>query len=84
MQRIKGALVSKPIALIVGVGPGISSAFATALVTGGYQVAVAARNLTKLRPLAAAIGALPFEADASSPPSLVKLFGDVDRALGHR
>jgi NAD(P)-dependent dehydrogenase (short-subunit alcohol dehydrogenase family) len=75
-------LVSKPIALVVGVGPGISSAFAKALVAGGYQVAVAARDVSKLRPLAEAIGAQPFEADASSPPSLAKLFHEVDRALG--
>ena len=74
--------MSSSIALIVGAGPGISSAFAQALVTGGYQVAVAARDASKLRPLADALGAQPFEADASSPASLVKLFHEVDRALG--
>jgi NAD(P)-dependent dehydrogenase (short-subunit alcohol dehydrogenase family) len=73
---------SKPVAVIVGAGPGISSAFSQALVTEGYQVAMASRNLTRLRPLADSVGAMPFEADAGSPPSLVQLFKDVDRALG--
>jgi NAD(P)-dependent dehydrogenase (short-subunit alcohol dehydrogenase family) len=74
--------MSKPVALIVGAGPGISSAFGEALVTDGYQVALAARNLDKLRPFAEAISALPLEADASSAPSLVHLFNEVDRSLG--
>lgn len=70
------------VALIVGAGPGISSAFAEALVADGYRVALASRHLDKLRPLADRIGATPFEADASSAPSLVRLFGEVDRSLG--
>lgn len=70
------------VALIVGAGPGISSAFAEALLADGYQVALAARNLSKLRPIAEAMGAAPFEADAASRQSLVRLFADVDRSLG--
>jgi NAD(P)-dependent dehydrogenase (short-subunit alcohol dehydrogenase family) len=70
------------VALIVGAGPGISSAFAEALVGDGYRVALAARNMDKLRPLAAKIGALPLEADAASRDSLVRLFSEVDRSLG--
>jgi NAD(P)-dependent dehydrogenase (short-subunit alcohol dehydrogenase family) len=70
------------IALIVGAGPGISAAFAQELVADGYQVALAARNQDKLRPLADALGATPFEADASSAQSLVRLFNEVDRSLG--
>jgi NAD(P)-dependent dehydrogenase (short-subunit alcohol dehydrogenase family) len=74
--------MSKPVALIVGAGPGISLAFAKALVGGGYEVGLAARNIEKLRPLAESVGAVPFTADASSADSIVQLFHAVDRALG--
>jgi NAD(P)-dependent dehydrogenase (short-subunit alcohol dehydrogenase family) len=74
--------MTKPVALIVGAGPGISSAFAQALVNDGYQVAVAARNLDRVRALSDSIGATAFGADASSTESLVELFRDVDRTLG--
>jgi NAD(P)-dependent dehydrogenase (short-subunit alcohol dehydrogenase family) len=74
--------MTAPVALIVGAGPGISNAFAQALVADGYQVAVAARNLDRLGPLAAAIGATPFQADAASAASIVALFERVERDLG--
>jgi NAD(P)-dependent dehydrogenase (short-subunit alcohol dehydrogenase family) len=74
--------VSKPVALIVGAGPGISRAFAEALVGAGYAVAMASRNLEKLRPLAASVGAIPFPVDASSADSIVRLFSAVDQTLG--
>ena len=74
--------MSKRVALIVGTGPGISAAFGEALIADGYRVALAARDPGKLQPLAARMGAAPFQADASSTDSLVKLFQEVDRALG--
>lgn len=74
--------MSKRVALIIGAGPGISAAFGESLVVDGYQVALAARDLEKLRPLAAALRATPFQADAASASSLVKLFQDVDSTLG--
>jgi NAD(P)-dependent dehydrogenase (short-subunit alcohol dehydrogenase family) len=74
--------MSKRTALIVGAGPGISGAFAASLVAEGYAVALAARDLERLRPLAAALGATPFEVDASQPDSIVRLFEAVDRTLG--
>lgn len=74
--------MSKPAALIVGAGPGISLAFAEALVGAGYQIGLAARNIEKLRPLAESVGAVPFTADASSADSIVQLFLAVDQALG--
>jgi NAD(P)-dependent dehydrogenase (short-subunit alcohol dehydrogenase family) len=74
--------MSKGVALIVGAGPGISAAFGEALVTDGYQVALASRDMAKLSPLAMKMNAKAFEADASAPASLVRLFGEVDRALG--
>ena len=74
--------MSKGVALIVGAGPGISAAFGEALVTDGYQVALASRDMAKLSPLAMKMNAKAFEADAAAPASLVRLFGEVDRALG--
>jgi NAD(P)-dependent dehydrogenase (short-subunit alcohol dehydrogenase family) len=74
--------MSERVALIVGAGPGISAAFGEALAAEGYRVALASRNLEKLKPLAASMGAEAFAADASSAQSLVRLFGDVDRSLG--
>ncbi len=74
--------MNKRVALIVGAGPGISSAFGEALLADGYKVALAARNLAKLRPLAETMGAMPFEADAASAQSLVRLFNEVDRSMG--
>ena len=70
------------VALIVGAGPGISAAFAEALVANGYQVALASRNLENLSPLARKMNAKAFAADAASPASLVRLFSEVDVALG--
>lgn len=70
------------VALIVGAGPGISGAFAEALVAAGYKVALASRNRGKLQPVAAAIGAMAFEVDVSAASSVVRLFDNVDRALG--
>ncbi len=72
----------KPTALIVGAGPGISGAFAQALHDAGYQVALAARNLQKLQPLAGRIGAQAFTADAAQAASLQQLFTDVEGRLG--
>jgi NAD(P)-dependent dehydrogenase (short-subunit alcohol dehydrogenase family) len=74
--------MSKPVALIIGAGPGISAAFGEALLADGYQVALASRNLDKLRPLAEAMGAASFETDVSSAPNVVRLFNEVDRSLG--
>jgi NAD(P)-dependent dehydrogenase (short-subunit alcohol dehydrogenase family) len=74
--------MSDSVALIVGAGPGISGAFAQALVADGYQVALAARNLERLKPLAASIGASAFEVDASAAASIVALFERVERELG--
>ena len=74
--------MTEPVALIVGAGPGISAAFGEALVADGYRVALAARHRDRLEPLAAAMGATAFEADAASPTSLGRLFDDVEARLG--
>ncbi len=74
--------MDKRVALVIGTGPGISGAFAEALIAGGYDVAVASRDLDRLRPLADGLGAAPFQVDVSSPASIVDLFGAVDMAMG--
>jgi NAD(P)-dependent dehydrogenase (short-subunit alcohol dehydrogenase family) len=74
--------MAKPVALIVGAGPGISLAFSEALVKSGYAVGMASRNLENLRPLAESVGAMPFTVDASSADSIVRLFSSVDETLG--
>jgi NAD(P)-dependent dehydrogenase (short-subunit alcohol dehydrogenase family) len=74
--------MNKPVALIVGAGPGISAAFGEALIADGYDVALASLNVEKLSRLAAQMDAKAFVADASSPPSLASLFSEVEAKLG--
>jgi NAD(P)-dependent dehydrogenase (short-subunit alcohol dehydrogenase family) len=70
-------------ALIVGAGSGISAAFARALKTEGYTVALAARDVDKLAALAQETGAVALVVDAARPESVAGLFAEVDRRLGH-
>jgi len=74
--------MNRPVALIIGAGPGISGAFAAALVAADYRVALASRDLARLQPLATAIGAAAFAVDAGSPDSLRSLFRSVEDTLG--
>jgi len=69
-------------ALIVGAGSGISASLARGLAAAGLKVGLAARNIEKLAPLAAAIGAERFNADASDPAAVAQLFEDADARLG--
>jgi len=69
-------------ALIVGTGSGISAAFARALASDGYRVALAARGADKLAALAKETGALAIAADATQADSVARLFAEVDRAFG--
>jgi NAD(P)-dependent dehydrogenase (short-subunit alcohol dehydrogenase family) len=69
-------------ALIVGAGPGISASVARGLAAAGLKVGLAARNVEKLGPLAAEIGAQTFAVDATDPVAVVRLFDDADTRLG--
>jgi NAD(P)-dependent dehydrogenase (short-subunit alcohol dehydrogenase family) len=69
-------------ALIVGAGPGISASLARQLTRAGLAVALAARNVDKLGPLATETGALAFAADAADPASVQDLFATVDAQIG--
>jgi CO/xanthine dehydrogenase Mo-binding subunit len=70
------------IALIVGAGSGISASFARGLAAAGLRVGLAARNVEKLAPLAAEIGAETFAVDASDPTAVARLFVEADNRLG--
>lgn len=74
--------MNKKVALIIGAGPGISLAFAKQLIAAGYTVALASRDIDKLKSLALSIGAVAFKTDASSIDSIQSLFESVDTALG--
>jgi NAD(P)-dependent dehydrogenase (short-subunit alcohol dehydrogenase family) len=69
-------------ALIVGAGPGISASVARALKSAGLEVALAARNVEKLAPLAAEIGAATFAADAADPDAVARLFDQAEAKIG--
>jgi NAD(P)-dependent dehydrogenase (short-subunit alcohol dehydrogenase family) len=70
------------IALIVGAGSGLSASIARSLADAGMKVALAARSVDDLGPLAAKIGATTFTADASDRQAVQKLFADLADRLG--
>lgn len=69
-------------ALIVGAGQGLSASLARALAGAGVQVALAARSLAKLAPLAQETGAKSFACDAAKRDDVANLFALVSRAVG--
>jgi NAD(P)-dependent dehydrogenase (short-subunit alcohol dehydrogenase family) len=75
------ALTDK-VALIVGAGSGLSASIAKSFAGAGMKIALAARSVDDLGPLAAAIGAKTFAADATKRDAVAKLYADVAAALG--
>jgi NAD(P)-dependent dehydrogenase (short-subunit alcohol dehydrogenase family) len=69
-------------ALIVGVGAGLSASLARTFREAGLNVALAARRGDELAGLAAEIGGKAFSCDATKRADVVKLFADVEAALG--
>ena len=69
-------------ALIVGVGSGLSAALARLFAKTGLKVALAARRAVNLATLAQETAAKTFACDATSRADVVKLFSDVEAALG--
>ncbi|MFG1479072.1 SDR family NAD(P)-dependent oxidoreductase [Xanthobacter sp. V4C-4] len=74
--------MSGEIAVIVGAGKGLSAALARRLKQEGFRLALVARNVEKLAPLAAETGALALSGDVQSPQAVESVFAEVDRALG--
>lgn len=69
-------------ALIIGAGTGISASLARRLRSEGLEVALAARDVDKLKAFAEETGARTFAADAADEGSVRDLFAQVDQTLG--
>lgn len=69
-------------ALIVGAGGGLSASLARLLACEGVRIALAARNVAKLAPLAESLDAVTVACDAGEPGQVGALFAAVDAALG--
>ena len=65
---------ASPLALVVGVGNGLSASLARALHRAGYRLALAARDVGKIEALARATGASLHACDASRPEQVEALF----------
>jgi NAD(P)-dependent dehydrogenase (short-subunit alcohol dehydrogenase family) len=68
-------------ALVVGAGPGLGSSVARAFAAEGMTVALAAREPGKLAAIAAA-GMPTFACDAADEAQVIRLFEQVDAAIG--
>lgn len=63
-----------PLAVIIGVGSGLSASLARRLAAEGYGLVLAARNADKLAPLAEETGAETVALDATDPAAVEALF----------
>jgi NAD(P)-dependent dehydrogenase (short-subunit alcohol dehydrogenase family) len=70
------------VALIVGAGSGLSASIARSLAGVGMKIALAARSVGDLGPLASEVGAATFTADATDREAVRKLFADLAGSLG--
>ena len=70
---------AKPTALIVGAGSGLSGSLARQCAAAGMQVALAARNVEKLKIFS---DAKPYACDASEPAQVEALFAALERDTG--
>jgi NAD(P)-dependent dehydrogenase (short-subunit alcohol dehydrogenase family) len=69
-------------ALIVGAGSGLSASLARVFAGAGMRIALAARTVDDLAPLAQGVGAKVFACDAANRGAVAKLFADVEAGLG--
>ena len=74
--------MSKPVAVVVGAGPGLGSALARRFAEGGMAVAVARRRQEELSALAEETGGRAYACDATDHGSVEALFQAVERDLG--
>src|ERR1700676_4461260 len=70
------------IALIVGVGSGLSASLARLFAKQGIRVALAARQIEKLGALCKETGAPAYACNAPEPDDVERLFGLVEREIG--
>ena len=69
-------------ALIVGAGSGLSASLARLFAKSGMNVALAARSVDDLAPLAAEIAGKSFACDAAKPDDVTKLYATLDSSPG--
>lgn len=74
--------MSDKVALIIGAGAGLSASLARRFASGGYAVALAARNPDKLSELTGQTGSKAYACDAADPQDMAALFAAVQRDLG--
>ena len=72
--------MTAPLAVIIGVGDGLSASLARRLSEAGYRLVLAARDTEKLGPLAAQTGAETAALDARDPAAVAALFDGLDAA----
>jgi len=75
-------MTKSEVALIVGVGSGLSASLARLFASEGLQVALAARDIDKLNNLVSEIGAKAYQCDAVDPANVENLFDAVSKDLG--
>ena len=73
--------MTKPTAMIVGVGKGLSASLARLLAAEGYDLILAARNIEKIKQLATETNAKSIECDATQPDAVEKLFANLEGPL---
>jgi NAD(P)-dependent dehydrogenase (short-subunit alcohol dehydrogenase family) len=79
---MSAAVPGNEVALIVGVGSGLSASIARTFGAEGMRVALAARDARKLAALCAETGARAFACDATKAGDVARLFETVDREIG--
>jgi NAD(P)-dependent dehydrogenase (short-subunit alcohol dehydrogenase family) len=75
-------MVNKKIALIVGVGLGLSASLARKFSNEGMKIALAARDIKKLANLISEIDATAYHCNTSDPNSVRELFSSVQADIG--
>ncbi|MGI9401999.1 MAG: SDR family NAD(P)-dependent oxidoreductase, partial [Rhizobiaceae bacterium] len=73
--------MTKPIALIVGVGDGLSASLTRLFLSEGYKLVLAARNINKIKELANTTDSSTVQCDASSEDDVKKLFSGIEGTL---
>ena len=72
----------KPLAVIVGVGPGLGAALARRCAAGGMTVALASRRKEKLEALAREVGGSAHACDATKEQDVEALFAEAAKRAG--
>ena len=75
--------MSKPVAIIVGVGPGLGAALVSRCASEGMAVAAVARDFERIAALTKPLGktVIPYAADAADPRSIKAIFRRIEADL---